>query len=56
MPEGVRKVFEEELAKLQGLEPAAGEANATRNYLDLLTQIPWGRHTPEIYSHMLKLY
>ncbi|KAF4615751.1 hypothetical protein D9613_012421 [Agrocybe pediades] len=50
MPEGVRKVFEEELAKLQGLEPAASEANVTRNYLDWLTQIPWGRHTPENYS------
>ncbi|KAF8806924.1 ATP-dependent protease La [Phlegmacium glaucopus] len=50
MPDGVRKVFEEELAKLQGLEPAASEANVTRNYLDWLTQIPWGRHTPENYS------
>ncbi|KAJ3504341.1 hypothetical protein NLJ89_g7984 [Agrocybe chaxingu] len=50
MPDGVKKVFEEELAKLQGLEPAASEANVTRNYLDWLTQIPWGRHTPENYS------
>jgi Lon-like ATP-dependent protease len=39
MPEGVWKVFEEELAKLQGLEPAASEANVTRNYLDWLTQV-----------------
>lgn len=39
MPEGVRKVFDEELAKLQGLEPAASEANVTRNYLDWLTQV-----------------
>ena len=39
MPEGVRKVFEEELAKLQHLEPAASEANVTRNYLDWLTQV-----------------
>jgi ATP-dependent Lon protease len=39
MPDGVRKVFEEELAKLQGLEPAASEANVTRNYLDWLTQV-----------------
>ena len=39
MPEGVRKVFEEQLAKLQGLEPAASEANVTRNYLDWLTQV-----------------
>jgi Lon-like ATP-dependent protease len=38
MPEGVPKVFEE-LAKLQGLEPAASEANVTRNYLDWLTQV-----------------
>ncbi|KAF9475959.1 ATP-dependent protease La [Pholiota conissans] len=50
MPEGVQKVFEEELNKLQGLEPAASEANVTRNYLDWLTQIPWGRSTPENFS------
>ena len=39
MPDAVRKVFDEELAKLQGLEPAASEANVTRNYLDWLTQV-----------------
>jgi len=39
MPEAVMKVFDEELAKLQGLEPAASEANVTRNYLDWLTQV-----------------
>ncbi|OAX35625.1 ATP-dependent protease La [Rhizopogon vinicolor AM-OR11-026] len=50
MPEGVRKVFDEELNKLMGLEPAASEANVTRNYLEWLTQIPWGQHTPENYS------
>ncbi|KAF8340332.1 Lon protease C-terminal proteolytic domain-containing protein [Cantharellus anzutake] len=57
MPEGVRKVFEEELAKLQHLEPAASEANVTRNYLDWLTQIPWGVHSPENFSisHAVKV-
>ncbi|KAI0342636.1 ATP-dependent protease La [Trametopsis cervina] len=50
MPEGVRRVFDEELNKLQHLEPAASEANVTRNYLDWLTQIPWGQHSPENYS------
>jgi ATP-dependent Lon protease len=30
-----------ETAKLSSLEPAASEANVTRNYLDWLTQIPW---------------
>jgi len=50
MPEGVRKVFDEELNKLQHLEPAASEANVTRNYLDWLTQIPWGQHSKENFS------
>ncbi|KAI0649038.1 ATP-dependent protease La [Trametes meyenii] len=50
MPEAVRKVFDEELNKLQHLEPAASEANVTRNYLEWLTQIPWGRHSRENYS------
>ncbi|KAF8872693.1 hypothetical protein BD779DRAFT_330195 [Infundibulicybe gibba] len=40
MPEPVRKVFDEEISKLAGLEPAALEANVTRNYLEWLTQIP----------------
>lgn len=39
MPEGVRKVFDEELNKLMGLEPAASEASVTRNYLEWLTQV-----------------
>ena len=39
MPDGVRKVFDEELNKLMGLEPAASEANVTRNYLEWLTQV-----------------
>ena len=50
MPEAVRKVFDEEIAKLASLEPAASEANVTRNYLDWLTQIPWGRHSPENFN------
>ncbi|PWN51671.1 ATP-dependent protease La [Violaceomyces palustris] len=50
MPEVVRKVFDEELSKLQTLEPAASEFNVTRGYLDWLTNIPWGVHSPENYS------
>ncbi|KAF8072268.1 ATP-dependent protease La [Lyophyllum atratum] len=50
MPEIVRKVFDEELNKLASLEPAASEASVTRNYLEWLTQIPWGTHTPENFS------
>ncbi|KAF8271154.1 hypothetical protein EI94DRAFT_1770519 [Lactarius quietus] len=40
----------EPVKRLMHLEPAASEANVTRNYLDWLTQIPWGQHSPENYS------
>lgn len=50
MPEQVRKTFDEELNKLQTLEPAASEFNVTRGYLEWLTNIPWGVHSPENYS------
>ncbi|KAJ6172089.1 hypothetical protein N7470_001156 [Penicillium chermesinum] len=50
MPEAVKKVFEEELNKLAHLEPAASEFNVTRNYLDWLTQIPWGQKSVENFG------
>ena len=50
MPEGVKKVFDEELSKLATLEPAASEFNVTRNYLDWLTQIPWGQRSAENFG------
>ena len=50
MPEAVRKVFDEELNKLAHLEPAASEFNVTRNYLDWLTQIPWGLRSAENFD------
>ena len=50
MPEMVQKVFEEELSKLAHLEPAASEFNVTRNYLDWLTQIPWGQQSAENFG------
>lgn len=50
MPEAVKKVFEEELNKLAHLESAASEFNVTRNYLDWLTQIPWGQRSAENFG------
>ena len=50
MPEVVKKVFDEELEKLAHLEPAASEFNVTRNYLDWLTQIPWGQQSAENFG------
>ena len=50
MPEAVKKVFEEEMSKLAHLEPAASEFNVTRNYLDWLTQLPWGQRSVENFG------
>ncbi|KAJ9088733.1 ATP-dependent Lon protease pim1 [Entomophthora muscae] len=50
MPEEVRRVFDEEISKLSHLEPASSEFNVTRNYLDWLTVIPWGKRGPENYD------
>ncbi|EFX03248.1 mitochondrial serine protease [Grosmannia clavigera kw1407] len=50
MPEAVRKVFDDEINKLAHLEPAASEFNVTRNYLDWLTQIPWGLRSAENFE------
>ncbi|KAG0188860.1 ATP-dependent Lon protease pim1 [Apophysomyces sp. BC1034] len=50
MPEGVKTVFDEEINKLAHLEPAASEFNVTRNYLDWITQIPWGQRSRENYN------
>ncbi|OCK83043.1 lon protease like, mitochondrial [Lepidopterella palustris CBS 459.81] len=50
MPEAIQKVFNEELTKLAHLEPAASEFNVTRNYLDWLTQMPWGQKSVENFG------
>ena len=50
MPDAVKKVFDEELNKLGHLESAASEFNVTRNYLDWLTQIPWGQRSAENFG------
>jgi ATP-dependent Lon protease len=57
MPETVRKVFDEEINKLAHIEPAASEFNVTRNYLDWLTQIPWGQQSVENFDikHAMKV-
>ena len=52
MPEGVRKIFDEELNKLMGLEPAASEANVTRNYLEWLTQVGFFFISFHLYLHV----
>ncbi len=41
-PEDVQSKFREEVEKLQVLEQGSPEYGVTRNYLDWLTQVPWG--------------
>lgn len=47
VPKHVMDVIEEELTKLSFLENSSSEFNVTRNYLDWLTQIPWGTMSEE---------
>lgn len=47
VPEDVMAVIDEEMDKLQFLEPQSSEYTVSRNYLDWLTVIPWGVMTEE---------
>eukprot|EP01114_Cavostelium_apophysatum_P014151 TRINITY_DN3593_c0_g1_i3.p1 TRINITY_DN3593_c0_g1~~TRINITY_DN3593_c0_g1_i3.p1 ORF type:complete len:869 (+),score=263.09 TRINITY_DN3593_c0_g1_i3:688-3294(+) len=47
VPESPLKVINDELHKLSSLEPISSEYNVTRNYLDWLTQLPWGIYSKE---------
>lgn len=47
VPPHVMEVIDEELTKLNFLENSSSEFNVTRNYLDWLTQLPWGVQSKE---------
>jgi Lon-like ATP-dependent protease len=47
LPEAVEEVIEEELSKLSFLDNHSAEFSVTRNYLDWLTNLPWGRTSEE---------
>ncbi|RLN87122.1 hypothetical protein BBJ28_00016832 [Nothophytophthora sp. Chile5] len=50
IPEAVNEVVEDELNKMSMLEKNSSEFNVTRNYLDWLTQLPWGKATDENFD------
>jgi Lon-like ATP-dependent protease len=50
VPEPVKRVIDEEMAKLAGMDAEASEYQVTRNYVDWLTNIPWGVHTAERFD------
>lgn len=47
LPEPVQNRIEDELKKLEVLEVGSPEYSVTRNYLDWLTLLPWGKHTQD---------
>jgi len=47
LPPHAAKKIDEEMNKLSGLEHGSPEYTVTRNYLDWLTNLPWGKHTKD---------
>ena len=47
VPESARTRIDDELKKLQILEPASAEYGVTRNYLDWATSVPWGIYSED---------
>ena len=45
-----QKAIDEEIEKLQLIEPSSPEYNVSRNYLDWLTVLPWGKYTKDSYN------
>ncbi len=48
--EEAQKAVDEELEKLQLIEPSSPEYNVSRNYLDWLTILPWGKFSKDTYD------
>jgi len=42
--------LDDEMEKFSLLEPSSPEYNVSRNYLDWLTILPWGKHSKDSYS------
>ncbi|CCH45738.1 hypothetical protein BN7_5324 [Wickerhamomyces ciferrii] len=50
IPESVQKIIDDEMTKLQTLEPHMSEFGVTRNYLDWISHVPFGNYTPETFN------
>lgn len=50
VPKHAMDVIEEELNKLSFSESHSSEFSVTRNYLDWLTSLPWGKSSPENFE------
>ncbi|GAM24278.1 hypothetical protein SAMD00019534_074530 [Acytostelium subglobosum LB1] len=45
-----KKIIEDEISKLSTIDPSSMEYNSSRNYLDWLTNLPWGVYSPEFFD------
>ncbi|MGE4543335.1 MAG: endopeptidase La [Pedobacter sp.] len=45
-----QKAIDEEIEKLRLIEPSSPEYNVSRNYLDWLTILPWGKNSKDNYN------
>lgn len=50
VPKDVKTVIDDEMEKLNSLEPLSAEYGVSRGYLDWLTVIPWGIHSEECHD------
>lgn len=50
LSEQAQEKFEDEISKLSLLETGSPEFGVTRNYLDVLTQIPWGKYSQDKFD------
>lgn len=50
LPQAARAAFDEEIAKLQYLEPHASEYSTTRNFLEWMVSLPWDKTTQDSFN------
>ena len=50
IPEAAQERIDDELEKLQVLETGSPEYGVTRNYLDIITDLPWGKKTKDNFN------
>jgi ATP-dependent Lon protease len=46
----VAEIFDKELKKLQRMNPQAAEYSIQMNYLETMTELPWGEYTRDIFD------
>lgn len=50
LPDHVKKIYDDEITKFSTLESNMSDYNVTRNYLDWITQLPFGKFTKESFN------